>query len=213
MKTKKKFYVVWKGVKPGIYTSWAECESVIKGYSNAKYKSFPNLKTAQKAYDEGFTEYWGTGTKTVSILTTDELAKIGTPISPSLCVDAACNTQTKVMEYQGVWLPDKSLAFQRGPFFGATNNIGEFLAVVHALVLQVNKSTIFPIYSDSKTAMLWVKNKAINSKSMQQGNTSEKINDLIKLAINWLENNHHEIDILKWRTDAWGEIPADFGRK
>ena len=213
MKTKKKFYVVWKGAKSGIYTSWTECENVIKGYGGAKYKSFSNLETAQKAYDDGFAKYWGTGTKVDNILTKDELAKIGIPISPSLCVDAACNMQTKVMEYQGIWLPDKSFAFQKGPFSGATNNIGEFLAIVHALALQTNKSTHMPIYSDSKTAILWVNNKAINSKSVQQGKTSEKINDLIKLAINWLKNNHYEINILKWRTDAWGEIPADFGRK
>jgi ribonuclease HI len=37
---------------------------------------------------------------------------------------------------------------------------------------------------------------------------------LIRSAENWLAENELRDDaVLKWKTDLWGEIPADFGRK
>ena len=179
---KKKFYVVWKGKTPGIYRTWDECLAMIKGYSNSKYKSFPSLESAEKAFHEGSDQYWGTG-KFVSPLSDKQLAKIGQPIINSMCVDAAWNSETKVMEYRGVWHHDRSIAFEKGPFENATNNIGEFLAIVHALALMANRSVDWPIYSDSKTAIIWVRNKHVNSKSMQLGETSDQINDLVMRAL------------------------------
>jgi ribonuclease HI len=32
-------------------------------------------------------------------------------------------------------------------------------------------------------------------------------------AEKWLLSNEFSNEILKWETKAWGEIPADFGRK
>ncbi|MHC4398373.1 MAG: ribonuclease H1 domain-containing protein [Planctomycetota bacterium] len=208
----KKFYVVWKGTTPGVYTTWAECESVIKGHSNARYKSFPTLESAEKAFREGPDDYWGSN-KFVSPLSDTELAAIGQPITSSMCVDAAWNTETKTMEYRGVWYHDRSIAFQRGPFENATNNIGEFLAIVHALALMAKRSIDWPIYSDSQTAISWVRKKRVRSKSMEEGETGEQINDLVAKALRWLNENEYPNDVLKWETKAWGEVPADFGRK
>ena len=123
---KKKFYVVWYGATPGVYTTWADCEAAIKGQSHVKYKSFPTMDTAEKAFREGPGDYWGRD-RFVSPLSDAELAEIGQPIEKSLCVDAAWNTKTGVMEYRGVWHNDGSIAFEQGPFQGATNNIGEFM--------------------------------------------------------------------------------------
>ncbi len=47
---KQKYYVVWKGRKPGIYTSWTECEAQVKGFAGAEYKSFPNREMAEAAF-------------------------------------------------------------------------------------------------------------------------------------------------------------------
>ncbi|MCG8585001.1 MAG: RNase H1/viroplasmin domain-containing protein, partial [Pirellulales bacterium] len=93
---KKKFYVVWEGTVPGVYSNWAECESSIKGFAGAKYKSFPTLESAEAAYQEGPGDYWGTN-KFVSALSDEQIAAIGEPISHSLCVDAAWNSATKDM--------------------------------------------------------------------------------------------------------------------
>ena len=37
--------------------------------------------------------------------------------------------------------------------------------------------------------------------------------DLIQRAEKWLNENDYSTKILKWETEVWGEIPADFGRK
>lgn len=209
---KKKFYVVWHGKTPGVYTTWTECDAAVKGVPNAKYKSFPTLNTAETAFREGPDDYWGKG-RVVHSLSDAELARIGQPIRQSLCVDAAWNAQTKVMEYRGVWHHDRSIAFEQGPFENATNNIGEFLAVVHALALMAKQSIDWPVYSDSRTAISWVRKKAVNSKSMINGETSDRIDDLVARALRWLEQHEYSNDILKWETEAWGEVPADYGRK
>jgi ribonuclease HI len=212
MSTPKKYYVVWEGFEPGVYTTWAECEAVTKGYTNAKFKSFPTRKAAEKAYKEGPDKYWGTG-KFVSGLSKEEMAAIGKPVVKSLCVDAAWNSETKVVEYRGVWFGSRKVAFRQGPFEGGTNNIGEFLAIVHALGVLANKSLDHPVYSDSQSAMKWVKQRKVESKSMQQGKTSAEINALVERALVWLDENKYGNEILKWETRAWGEIPADYGRK
>ena len=124
---KPKFYVVWNGPNLGIYETWKDCQSMIAGVSKVKYKSFPTRESAEKAFEEGPDEYWGTN-KVISTLTSEDLERIGQPITNSLCVDAAWNAQSKVMEYQGVWNHNKELVFHQGPFDNATNNIGEFLA-------------------------------------------------------------------------------------
>ena len=46
---KQKFYVVWEGVTPGIYSSWTDCQLQIKGYEGAKYKSFDSREEAERA--------------------------------------------------------------------------------------------------------------------------------------------------------------------
>ncbi|MFZ2209286.1 MAG: ribonuclease H family protein [Porticoccaceae bacterium] len=49
----KKYYVVWVGKVPGIYTSWPVAERQIKGFPGAKFKSFPTLALAEEAYALG----------------------------------------------------------------------------------------------------------------------------------------------------------------
>lgn len=40
-----------------------------------------------------------------------------------------------------------------------------------------------------------------------------KLLSLVKRAETWLANNSYPNRIIKWNTEKWGEIPADFGRK
>ncbi|MDD3876192.1 MAG: ribonuclease H family protein [Bacteroidales bacterium] len=211
-KLKKKFYVVWKGHKTGIFDSWALCEKAVKGFPDALFKSFENKQIAEKAFLEGHACFIK-NQHSVNEGKQDALFELySDPILKSISVDAACNMKTGEMEYQGVYTYNKELIFKKGPFDSATNNIGEFLALVHALAFCKKENIILPIYSDSKVAIKWVKQKKAATK--QEVNAINKyVFELILRAENWLTNNSYDNKILKWETKAWGEIPADFGRK
>ena len=133
-------------------------------------------------------------------------------IQNAYAVDAACSGNPGMMEYQGVDVQSKARLFHLGPLYG-TNNIGEFLAIVHALALQKRLGTKLPIYSDSRNALLWIKAKKCKTK-LKRTPKSAEVYELIGRAEKWLrENPDNDIQLLKWHTEQWGEIPADFGRK
>ena len=207
----KKFYVVWKGGQPGIYDTWEECKQQVVHHEGAKYKSFLNLTDAQTAFSEGYEAYYRqhpTVGKTPFV--PESAAK--EPIWESLSVDAAWNTVSKVMEYRGVHTRTKEVWFHKGPFPGASNNIGEFLALVHGLALLKQKNLQMPIYTDSVTAMAWVRAKKHKSIILPTEENAA-IFDLLNRAEYWLRTNTYATPIYKWDTPVWGEIPADFGRK
>ena len=149
---KKKFYVVWKGHKPGIYTSWTECNAQVKGVPEAKYRSFKTLEEAEQAYKDKYSDYAGKSGKTKEEhrLPEDVLRRIGQPNPDTYCVDASCNGSPGELEYRCVHVKTKREIFRRGPYADGTNNIGEFLAIVHALALFKRKGITKPIYSDSE---------------------------------------------------------------
>jgi len=211
-KDKNKYFVVWKGISPGIYENWERCQEQIIGYPNARYKGFKTLEEASKAFKEDFNNYWGNKNYFESTLTKEQLLKIGRPIKNSISVDAAWDTNSLKMEYQGVKTDTKELIFRKGPLDDATNNVGEFLAIVHALALLKKQNSSIPIYSDSRNAISWVKNKKHNS-SLEKTEKNKEAFDLLTRAENWLQQNTYPNKILKWETRAWGENPADFGRK
>lgn len=129
----------------------------------------------------------------------------------SLAVDAACSGNPGAMEYRGVHVASRQEIFHFGPMYG-TNNIGEFLAIVHGLALLKQKGFDMPIYSDSVNAINWIKQKKCKTKLPRDAKTEELFR-LIERAEKWLRENTYTTRILKWETKQWGEIPADFGRK
>ena len=204
---KKKYYVVWSGIQPGIYTSWEECQAQISGVKQALYKAFDNLEEAQRAYASPPQEYIGAAKKEKKVDHT-QMASI---IQNALAVDAACSGNPGMMEYRGVYIATGEEVFHFGPMFG-TNNIGEFLAIVHGLALLKQKNLDLPIYSDSYNALLWVKGKKCKTK-LPRDEKSEQLFGYIDRAEKWLKENGYSTKLIKWETDKWGEIPADFGRK
>ena len=205
---KSLYYVVWEGKIPGIYTTWAEAQVQVVGAVKPKFKSFGSKLLAEKAFKEGSANYEGRSFKKSRDLSESERKKIGEPLLMSLCVDAACNGKTGDFEYRGVITESSTEVFHAGPFKNGTNNIGEFLALVHALSwLKKNRSDL-PVYSDSKYAMAWVRKKKANSKE-----TNPKTLALVRRAEKWLNSNEWGNKIMKWETKAWGDIPADFNRK
>ncbi|HET7819402.1 MAG TPA: ribonuclease H family protein [Bacteroidia bacterium] len=206
---KKKYYVVWKGRQTGVFDSWEKCKQQIGGFTGAIYKSFSSLQQANTAYENPAQNFIGK-TSFVSELSQEQLEKIGKPIQESICVDASFNG--KEMEYKGVYTKDKKELFRSGIFEDATNNIGEFLAIVHALGYLKKQNSKAPVYSDSITAMKWVRDKHANTK-LTTTKKNQSLFYLIERAEKWLKDNSYSNKLLKWETKAWGEIPADFGRK
>lgn len=207
---KQKFYVVWEGHKPGVYKNWDDCKKQVDGFAQAKYKSFESLTEAEAAFKGN---YWKFVSKADT--TPKKAGKIprSAIVKESVAVDAACSGNPGDMEYRGVWTADGRQLFHMGPLKDGTNNIGEFLAIVHALaMLKVQGKPNMIIYSDSKTAQGWVKKGKCNTKLEATGRNSEIFN-LIDRAEKWLAVNKITNPIIKWETEDWGEIPADFGRK
>ncbi|MFI3239046.1 MAG: ribonuclease H family protein [Bacteroidales bacterium] len=212
MAVKIKWYVVWEGRAPGVYNSWEECKLQVENYPNAKYKSFTSKGDAiaafRRNYGDGMELLRNIATKPAEQKNYDSIAEI---IKESIAVDAACSGNPGVMEYRGVWTPTGEQIFHKGPFPNGTNNIGEFLALVHGLALLKQKGVNLPIYTDSITAMAWVRDKRCKSKLDLDPNSELAM--LVKRAEAWLKTNNPTNRIIKWDTKAWGEVPADFGRK
>jgi len=207
-----KYYVVWLGLKPGIYSSWDEAKKQVSGYVGAEYKAFSTREDAEEAFGKNYLDYKGKATTSKKVFSKKELEEIGEPILDSLSVDAACSGNPGTLEYRGVYTDTETEVFRRGPYEYGTVNIGEFLAIVLGLAWQQKHKLNMPIYSDSRTAMSWVRKKKVNTK-LKRTKKNEKLFYALAKAVEWLKNNEYDVEILKWRTDAWGEIKADYGRK
>lgn len=210
MGKKQKYYVVWKGRQRGIFLTWEGCSAQINAYPDAEYKAFASQAEAEEAFQgryEDYTEHHEPDRPRQS-----RLAVAGSPILESYAVDAACSGNPGPVEYRCVHIRTGQEVFKQGPFPKGTNNIGEFLAIVHALALLKQQDITAPIYSDSENAILWVKHQKCRTKLVRD-DENDRLFDLIERAETWLRSNEYANEILKWGTDAWGEIPADFGRK
>ncbi|MCQ2303160.1 MAG: ribonuclease H family protein [Bacteroidales bacterium] len=207
--TKNKYYVVWKGRHPGVFDDWDACKKEIIGCKGALYKGFPDLKSADEAFRMGYEAYRKANPMQKPEVTIQSGEQ---PITQAIAVDAACAGNPGKMEYRGVFVETKTEVFHSPVFENGTNNIGEFLAIVHALSLQKKQGLHFPIYSDSVNAQLWIRQKKCKTK-LQPNDKNAVLFHWIEQAENWLANNTIDVPIIKWRTEIWGEIPADFGRK
>jgi len=211
-KKMKKYYTVWKGQKIGVFESWDDCKAQIKDFPGAQYKSFATFEAAKKALKGNYKDYIGKAKRFNSELSEAQLKKIGQPNYNSIAVDAASSGNPGKMEYRGVDTKTKKQLFIQGPFEEGTNNIGEFLALVHGLAYLKQRNSNRIIYTDSRTALSWVRKKKCNTK-LKPSEKNKDIFELVDRAEKWLTTNNYTTTIVKWETKAWGEIPADFGRK
>lgn len=216
---KKRFYTVWHGVTPGVYDTWEECQTQVSGVQGAVFKSFSTREEAEEAYYSSPYLYISqTKEKEKDNLSNPPTYRTDTVLplpmevkAEALAVDAACSGNPGPMEYRGVYLRTGQVIFHYGPMYG-TNNIGEFLAIVHALALLKQKGLDMVIYSDSRNAINWVKQKTCKTKLVRNART-EALHQMIERAEKWLRENSYSTPVLKWETSRWGEVPADFGRK
>ena len=212
---KQKFYVVWRGRKPGVYDNWDDCKQQVEGIGEAAYKAYATLEDAEEAFWRGKED-----AQPAQAVAGQDDKKSDTPLpaaaprpydEDAIAVDAACSGNPGPMEYRGVDLRSGQELFHLGPMHG-TNNIGEFLAIVHALALLKKQGVKRTVYSDSRNALLWVRQKQCKTK-LERNAQTEGLFQLIDRAVIWLRKNKIEVPLLKWQTKEWGEVPADFGRK
>lgn len=227
MAGKKKFYVVWEGRHPGIYEEWSDALEQVENFKGAKYKSYTSLEAATEAFRSGDGRVEADlGRLLIHEADMAEKAKKMAKAAPrvpaymqipevdkrAIAVDAACSGNPGDMEYRGVDLSSGRELFHMGPLAGGTNNIGEYLAIVHALALCAKKGVVCRIYSDSKTGMAWIRRRHSNTAVKPDGKNA-KVLELLARADAWVASHTWRNQITKWDTDNWGEIPADFGRK
>ena len=209
-KKKAAYYVVWSGKTPGIYDTWEDCEAQVKGVQGAKYKGFASRPEAEQAFSSSPEDYIirKPQNSQFSILN----SQLSTPILPALAVDAACSGNPGVIEFRGVIADTGTEVFHRGPFNGGTNNIGEFLAIVLGLAYLKQNNLPWALYTDSHTALAWLKKGHADTK-IEWNAQNQDLFFMLRKAEMWLHDNTWTTPIYKWDTKAWGEIPADFGRK
>jgi ribonuclease HI len=196
-----KYYVVFRPInKKGIYDNWNDCKTAITGVSGVQFCSVQNREEARDAIHYMSLEEWKNRPKG--------------PIGNYIAVDAACSGCPGPVEYRGVMMPLGLQIFKFGPYEKGTNNVGEFLALVHGL-RWLDKTTVnYDIYSDSRVAIKWVVEIGL-CKTKMEDIGAILLSEIHKAEI-WLnECDRHKLftRVKKWETKEWGEIPADYGRK
>lgn len=213
MGKKKKYYVVWKGIEPGIYDDWADCEEQVATFPGARFKSFPSYEAAVQAFRSGEDE----SGSLLNILKRPQVifnySAFPEIDTRAIAVDAACAGNPGPMEYRGVSLSTGRQLFHFGPVEGGTNNIGEYLAIVHAMALCAQSGEPHrTIYSDSRIAQGWVRRRRANT-HIAPTPSNQYVREVLARADRWLQTHELTNPLLKWNTEVWGEIPADFNRK
>lgn len=213
-----KYYVVFKGHNPGVYDSWEETKLQTDGFNGAVFKGYNSSEEAALAFRkyshiEDRNELFGL----IAAAQNKKNQTSQEEKSPEVdwdawAVDASCLGNPGKMEYRGVNLSTGKVIFSMGPYEDATNNIGEYLAIVHAMALMAKNGEYHNIYSDSRTAISWVRNKKVNTK-LKPTAKNAKVFELLARASVWVNSHSYLGRIMKWQTERWGEIPADFGRK
>jgi ribonuclease HI len=200
------WYVVWRGRVPGVYATWEEARAQVHSFSGARYRAFKDRQQAELAFAAG-------PEADLSALALDWRRQHLPPEAlQGYAVDAAWNAQTKTMHYRGVRIADDQEIFHHGPFEDATNNVGEFLAVVEGLDWLKQRGLRAPIYTDSLNAMQWVSERRCNTALVPTARNAELF-ARVAWAERWLREHADHAPVHKWRTELWGENPADFGRK
>lgn len=238
MAKRRKYYVVWEGNNPGIYDNWDDAKEQVEGVANARYKSFYSLQDATQAYRTGAnSELEGMANLLLQLDSRKRSkAQPAEPKQPAevapavahdaempwrdipavdcnaIAVDASCLGNPGRMEYRGVDLATGKELFRVGVFEDSTNNIGEYLALIHVLALCKKHGVNRTIYTDSKTALAWLRRRGAKTQ-LKRTQRNTRSFELLERADHWVRNNTWSNPVVKWATEEWGEIPADFGRK
>lgn len=211
----RKFYVVWEGRSTGVFDTWEECAAQTEGYPGAKFRAYPSQEEAVKAFRGTPEDQLGlmralAERRKTEIVNYEAFPEIRLN---AIAVDGACAKNPGPMEYRGVLVGTGQEVFHIGPLAGGTNNIAEYLAIIHcAAWLHKNRDFSTPIYTDSRTALAWIRKRQSNT-TISPTPENARVREILARANAWIKSNEIGNPLLKWDTEKWGEIPADFGRK
>ena len=223
----KRFYAVFAGRQPGVYDDFNDAMEQVDGFEGAVFKSYDSPQEAAEAFRRfesrsdsrqigallmNATEHQAPPRKPDRIETKTDYFAFPEIDLNGWAVDASCMGNPGVMEYRGVELMTGRELFRVGPFKKGTNNIGEFLAIVHALALMAQRGERHTVYSDSVSGMAWVRNRKVKTQ-LKRDAATEPVFRMMERALVWLNTHRYDVPIRKWDTDRWGEVPADFDRK
>ena len=223
----KRFYAVFAGRQPGVYDDFNDAMEQVDGFEGAVFKSYDSPQEAAEAFRRfesrsdsrqigallmNATEHQDAPRKPDRIETKTDYFAFPEIDLNGWAVDASCMGNPGVMEYRGVELMTGRELFRVGPFKKGTNNIGEFLAIVHALALMAQRGERHTVYSDSVSGMAWVRNRKVKTQ-LKRDAATEPVFRMMERALVWLNTHRYDVPIRKWDTDRWGEVPADFDRK
>jgi ribonuclease HI len=203
MSAKQKFYVVWRGRQTGVFDSWPVCSAQVQGFPGAQFATFKTRAEAEEALAQPYSAV---------IKPRPSVAGLPPEVAKGYAVDAACSGHPGPVEYRCVKNDTREQIFHQGPFEEGTNNIGEFLAIVHALAHFKRAKIDAQLYSDSRTALAWLRDGKCKTE-LERNERNSALFDLIARAERWLAENTYTTPVRKWNTTVWGENPADFGRK
>lgn len=218
MSGSRKWYVVWVGHVPGVYATWEQCVQQTRGFSGAKFRAFPSQTEAEQAYREGHMLHWGVKRIDAPTPTRPSMTRASseedtqTWIIDSISVDVGTHGNPGKVEYRGVETATGALLFSSPDIPWGTNNLGEFVAIVHGLAYLHQQGRHCPIYTDSRNALLWVRQRAVST-TLPRNDRSRTMWMLVDRALAWLQEHPPQVPILKWNTRMWGEIKADYQRK
>lgn len=214
MAANRKFYVVWEGLAPGIYDSWEECQQQVIGVKGARFKAFNSIEQATEAFRGSYEDQATLLIEIAKRQSAPHPTRIPDSIpAGAIAVDGACSGVPGPIEYRGVDIHSGHEIFHVGPYAGGSNNIAEYLALIHALALLDKRGDhTTPIYSDSRTAQSWVRNRRSKTTIAPSAENAQLMH-LLARADAWIATHNPRNPIIKWDTEHWGEIPADFGRK
>lgn len=211
----KKYYVVWAGHDTGVFDSWEECQLQTEGFPGARFKGFSTREAAIEAYRRDSRD---SDIALIDAIASRPAVSINYSAIPginirSIAVDAACSRNPGPVEYRGIDMESGREIFHVGPLAGGTNNLGEFLGIIHALALIEREGRAgVVVYSDSRTAMAWVRDRRVKT-TLTATAENAYIRGLVARGEAWLQAHPMHAPVVKWDTRQWGEIPADFGRK
>lgn len=211
-----KYYVVRKGVTPGIYRSWSECQMQVTGYPNAEYKSFKKKEDAI-SYMQGVSTRPSRNLREERKTAREHYDTYGLPAEKYLVVDGGTRGNkgdgSSRVEYQIYDNQARDIVYNSAEYVG-TSNIAEFLGLVGAIrYQQENNLTDHVIYTDSNVALRWYENQSVKTRLDRTSLGADRTYAQLKADVEYLKSLSIVPDVRKWETRAWGENPSDFGRK
>lgn len=171
---KQKFYVVWRGLAPGIYTHWPDAEKQVKGVAGARYKSFLTQGEAEAALQSGpgKTSTAKTASKDKKSRTSVDNVKENVPRwhEVDIYCDGACDPNPGPAGTGLALYRDHALSELWYGLFNptGTNNTAELQGLLHALRLAkgaVDEGRQTAIHCDSRYAIDCVTKWAFGWKS------------------------------------------------